>query len=339
MARLVSPHRQGNQVTFFWQGETAPQVTGDWNNWDIENAPALAPIMPGLWAYTMTMPADAYMEYSFYVDGKHVRDPLNPDTTADGFGHRTSYFYMPEAARTPWITPQPGAPAGTVTRHHVDAGFLAMGKQRLVYLYQPPVTEPCPLLVVFDGVEYLRRVHLPTIVDNLIAQGRMQPVALALLAHGGKTRINEYACGEMTLDFIRRQVLPLAQAQLNLLDPETAPGSFGTLGSSMGGLMALYTGLRYPTIFGRVLSQSGAFNVSGHQTVIWPLISLQEPSPINIWLDVGRFERLHPTNLALYELLQTRGYTVSLREGNWSHNFPAWRNAVADGLMALYPPT
>ena len=48
MARLISPHRQGDQVTFLWPGEEAPQVTGDWNNWDLVDAPTLAASKPGL---------------------------------------------------------------------------------------------------------------------------------------------------------------------------------------------------------------------------------------------------------------------------------------------------
>ena len=54
-------------------------------------------------------------------------------------------------------------------------------------------------------------------------------------------------------------VLPLAAERLRLLDARTLPGAYGVLGVSMGGLMALYLGLRLPQVFGRVLSQSGAF--------------------------------------------------------------------------------
>ena len=70
----------------------------------------------------------------------------------------------------------------------------------------------------------------------------------------GETRFIR-ACGESTLLFVAAQVLPLARAHLNLLDPAKHPGAYGVLGASMGGLMALYTGLRLPRIFGHVLSQ------------------------------------------------------------------------------------
>ncbi|MFN8374318.1 MAG: alpha/beta hydrolase-fold protein [Anaerolineae bacterium] len=39
------------------------------------------------------------------------------------------------------------------------------------------------------------------------------------------------------------------------MDIQQHPGAFGVLGASMGGLMALYAGLRMPALFGQVISQ------------------------------------------------------------------------------------
>jgi enterochelin esterase family protein len=194
------------------------------------------------------------------------------------------------------------------------------------------------LLVVLDGRDYRTRAKLPIIVDNLIAQKRIRPIALALVQHGGQARFIEYMCNDATLGFLLREVLPLAQAQLNLLDIQKQPGAYGILGASMGGLIALYTGLRAPQIFGQVLSQSGAFGfgLPNMDSVIFDLIRLMPAPPIRVWLDVGRYEFLFQANQRMRDLLTERNYRFDYREYNGGHNYTAWRDDVAHGLVALF---
>ncbi|NIW48054.1 MAG: esterase family protein, partial [Gammaproteobacteria bacterium] len=59
---------------------------------------------------------------------------------------------------------------------------------------------------------------------------------------------------------------PLAKEKLNLVDPEKEP--YGIMGASLGGLMALFTGLRITQIFGQILSQAGSFGFDGHDFVV-----------------------------------------------------------------------
>jgi enterochelin esterase family protein len=131
-------------------------------------------------------------------------------------------------------------------------------------------------------------------------------------------------------------VLPLAQRELDLLDIADRPGAHGILGASMGGLMALYAGLRVPHLFGRVLSQSGAFTLDGHDTVVWELVRHAPVRPLRIWMDVGRYEWLLDCNRRLHELLVDRGYPVNYRELNAGHNYPAWRDDLSHGLEHLF---
>jgi enterochelin esterase family protein len=213
-----------------------------------------------------------------------------------------------------------------------------VGASRTVYLYQPPGAEPCPLLVVFDGRGYLRRTHLPTIVENLAAQGRIRPPALALIQPGGKGRTVEYACSDTTVAFIIRCVLPVARAHLNLVDVAAVPGGYGIMGASMGGLMALYTALRAPEIFGSVLCESGAFGADQlyYRSVIYDLIRCGPAPPLKIWMDVGLHEWFLAPNRQMYALLREQGYDVRYTEQTSGHNYPSWRNILWRGLEYLY---
>jgi enterochelin esterase family protein len=243
---------------------------------------------------------------------------------------------MPDAAPSPLIRRRRDVAHGTVTRHGLEGDFYLVGHKRPVVLYQPPTAEPCPLLIVLDGQDYRPRGRLVNIVDTLIAEGRIRPIALALIDHGGRARAVEYACSDAHLAVLLERLVPLARATLNLLDLQTQPGTFGILGASMGGLMALYAGLRAPHVFGHVLSQSGAFTLDALDTVVWDLVRQGPVLPLRIWMDVGRYEWLLDCNRRLHHLLVERGYDVTYREYNAGHNYPAWRNDVWRGLELLF---
>ncbi len=333
-----TPLIDGDVATFVWRGKHPPVLIGDFTDWDNGSPQTFTRLSKRVWTCSLTFPPDAYLEYIFLMDGELQPDPFNPRTTPNGYGKTNHYFFMPDGSPTDLTRQGPSIPRGTVTRHVLNTGSmdLIVGRQRTVSLYQPPVEESAPLLVVWDGIDYFHHVHLPAILDNLFAQKRIRPLALALVQSGGPARTVEYACSDITLGFLTQAVLPLAQANLNLTDPEQ--GNYGVLGASMGGLMALYTGIRLPHLFNRVISQSGAFSREDYDPVVYDLIRFMPVQPVKIWLDVGvyDFPELYASNQSMAALLQERGYTVTLRQYPGGHNYPAWRNNVARGLEWLY---
>jgi enterochelin esterase family protein len=331
-----NPMVSGNRVTWLWRGRSAPALVGDFNQWNARRAPKFQRVGRNLHACTLALPADAYIEYAFLRNGRRTRDPFNPRTTPNGLGDTNHFFHMPGAGPTPLARRTPSGPRGTLTRHVVDSQFLTASRQRAVALYRPPAPGPYPLLVVWDGTDYLRRAKLAAMVDNLIAHKRIRPLAMALIANGGAARGVEYGCSDLTLVFLKREILPLARKHLNLLSLRKHPGAYGVLGASMGGLMALYTGLRMPEVFGRVLSQSGAFEFPRHAAVTTELVQRGPRRPLRIWMDAGRFEWLLPINRRMARLLKSKRYAVTYHEFNAGHNYPAWRDDVANGLEELF---
>ena len=191
-------------------------------------------------------------------------------------------------------------------------------------------------MLVYDGPDYQRRASLTTVVDNLIAAGRIQPIALAMVANGRDARTSEYGSSEGSMVWLQEVVLPLAREHLSLVDVDEAPGAFGVLGASMGGLMSLYTALRMPGMFGRVLSQSGAFHIGSYVTGVVDLVQHLPVQPLRIWMDVGRYEWLLQSNREMHTLLRSRGYDVTYNEYNGGHAYVAWRDDLVQGLQDLY---
>jgi enterochelin esterase-like enzyme len=330
------PLIDGNKATFLWQGMSVPHLIDDLHDWE-EHPQKMRRVSPELWACSYDLPRDAYFEYAFYdLETKtRLRDPLNPRRVWNGLGNYNHYFYMPEASPSPLTRRQPAVPCGSVSRHNVQTWMVAFPGHRRVALYHPPTRERVPLLVVYDGPDYLRRGHLPVIVDNLIAQQRIRPIAMAFLPNGGPRRGLEYACSDATLAWIEHDVLPLAQRELNLLDVKKEPGAFGVLGASFGGLMSMYTGLRLPEIFGRVLSQSPVFETEGRDFVAVDLIR-HAPARPKIYMDVGSFDFLLEDNRRILPLLRERGFDVTYHEYGGAHNYTSWRDHVHLGLERMF---
>lgn len=331
-----NPVIEGETAVLLWEGRTPPRMLDDLGDWD--EARPFERLAPRLWAASMSLPRNAYFEYAFFdpKTDSPLPDPLNPRRVANGMGGWNHYFYMPKGKPTPYAQRTPGAPRGTVSRFAVPTGGLVSGKTRAVHLYRPAVPGPLPLLVVYDGSDYLKRARLAVIADNLIARGRLRPFAMALVQNGGEARLLEYACSDATLGFLREHVLPLANEHLDLLPPDG--GEYGVMGASMGGLMALYTALRAPEIFGKVISQSGAFRMAGNDFVLTDLVRCLPKQDLEIWMDVGRFESLLSCNREMRALLEEKGYRPTYREFSGGHNFTAWRDDLARGLETVFQP-
>ena len=333
---LGNPIIDGDLATLVWQGTSPPHVIDDLHNWD-EAPQKMLRAGAALWYLSISLPADAYLEYAFIESrtSKRLPDPLNPNQVRKGAGVYNHYFYMPEGKPSPLVLPIKGIEHGTVTRHSVPTLDFAVGTQRTVYLYHPPVKKSVPLLFVYDGADYLRQAKLNVIVDNLIAEKRIRPFAMAMIQNGGAAaRSVEYSCAESTLGLLTECVLPVARENLNL-EP-IKKGGYGIMGASLGGSMALFTALRMPEVFRKVLSQSGAFIAPDYQYVVVDLVRHFPTPDIDIWMDTGRLEWLLDGNRQMFVLLKGKNYRVKYNEFAAGHNYTAWRNDVAHGLEYLY---
>lgn len=341
-----NPIVHGNHVTLIWEGESAPHVISDAGNWEdhprpfkrLPPSPRLVPERT-IWSCSLTVPRDGYVEYAFYDPATQARflDPLNERSVPNGFGDRNNFFYMPEAMPSPFSMRRADVRTGTLTRHRVDADLLQDDGERDLYLYKPPMSGPVPLLIVYDGYDYLYRARLATIVDNLISDQRIQPIAMAFLQNGRSRRTVEYFCSDATIAWLDQAVLPLARKHLRLLNLAEHPGAFGVLGASAGGLMSMYTGLRMPEIFGKVLCQSGVFSMEGRDFAVVDYVRYNHAREIKIWMDVGTLDDLLEDNRRMIALLDKRQYNVTYREFSAGHNYTAWRNDVWRGLEEMFP--
>jgi predicted alpha/beta superfamily hydrolase len=186
--------------------------------------------------------------------------------------------------------------------------------------------------------------------DAMIASGEVEPLVIVGIYNKGPKRIDEYtpvedrrlgggkadAYGQMLVEELRPFI---AQQYRTLAGPENC----GMGGSSLGGLVTLYLGLRYPDVFGKlaVLSPS----VWWRDRVILRFVAqLPRKTDQRVWLDIGTKEgkRALVDARALKRLLMKKGWRMGkdfdYREVEGAkHTEYAWAERVGPLLTFLFP--
>jgi len=278
-----------------------------------------------------------------------IADPLNPrhftvlggpDNPITSHTEIWSVIEPPGATPQPWIPPRPDVPVGRVEEHRILSAML--GGERQVWVYIPAGYKvshgPCNLLLLLDGFIYARVIPTPTILDNLIADGRIPPtIALMVNNPSMEARIRELSCHAPFVDFLAEELLPwVRQAYRVTTDPRcTIVG-----GSSLGGLSAAFAALRRPDAFGNVLSQSGSFwwKPQGEAESGW-LAREYAAAPnaaLRFYLDVGCLEGRgqRRANEEMRNLLRAHGATVHYQEFGGGHTFLCWQGTLADAIAS-----
>ncbi len=136
--------------------------------------------------------------------------------------------------------------------------------------------------------------------------------------------------------------MPFVNQQYRAL-PESSQTGIG--GSSLGGLVSLYIGLKHPQTFGKIAALSPS--VWWNQRVILRLAAAANPHPRpRIWLDIGTREGLKivPDVEQFRDLLLKKGWRENQdlhyeRVEGAEHNEAAWSQRVGPFLQFLYPAT
>jgi enterochelin esterase family protein len=303
----------------------------------------------GWWVRSHEIAGGARLAYWFSTEMRPssvdqlITDPLNPSTHIYPADEQlpgskdlvASMVELPGAREMRWSIAGEAA-SGEVDVQRVSSKVL--GNERRVWTYRPPDYDPSrryPLVLCFDGHAYTldAYVPLPTVLDNLIAAGRIPPVVAVLPdSLDAETRTREMAMHEPFVRFIAEELLPWAHARLSI---ERDPALTVLAGSSLGGLAAAFCGLRRPDLFGLVLSQSGAYQFVEFGCP--SLFAIEERVPLRFYLDAGLFERRQClANLHMRNVLVAKGYGVDYRNFPGGHDYFWWRETVADGLISLF---
>jgi enterochelin esterase family protein len=343
-----SPVVEGTTVTFFWRGE-AESVRLRHFVYGLPSAQRFTRLEDtDLWWYELEVPRASRFEYKIEVqrDGRRslLRDPLNPRIAHDPFGSNsvcaTAGYETPE-----WTFPDPDAQAGTLETVTVPSRLH--GAPQRVVLYKPARLRPTRryrLLVVFDGEDYLRFAGLKSVLDNLIHRSELPPLMVALTQ--SPNRMLDYAANPGHAAWVGGELLPWLEERLPL---RGRPADRCLMGASLGAVAALYAAAAHPTLFGRLLLQSGSFAFSDHgeaadhprMAPVLDFINAWRAAPRRVaekvFLSCGVYESLIYHNRSLVPRLTEADMEVRFTEARDGHNWEGWRDRLREALTWLFP--
>jgi predicted alpha/beta superfamily hydrolase len=242
--------------------------------------------------------------------------------------------------------------------------YLSTPRDLVVYL--PPGYDSgafrCPVLYLQDGQNLFdphtafggQDWRVDITADDLILRGAIEPLIVVGIYNTGVRRISEYT---PTKDARRRKggkgeryARMMAHELKPFIDREyrtrRSAAYCGVGGSSLGGLVSLETGLRYPRVFGRlaILSPSVWWD---NRSILDMVRAYQFEARPRIWLDSGTDEGDAPQQtVAELELLRDALIEKGWREGvdlrcsvapGHGHNEHAWAARFGDVLEYLFP--
>ena len=192
--------------------------------------------------------------------------------------------------------------------------------------------------------------HMGETADALINAGEIEPLIIVGIYNTGKHRIDEYtpvedkrlgggqadAYGQMLVEELK----PFADHAYRTLPGEA---NCGLGGSSLGGLVTLYLGLRYTWMFSKlaVMSPSVWWR---KRAILKTVAQIKRKPNLKIWLDIG-------TNEGQSALPDARELNITLVKKGWvggrdlsylevpdaQHTESAWAQRVAPMLKFLFP--
>jgi len=343
-----SPIVDPGGLTFVYRGAAEAVRLRLW----IHGLPATQPFersgADDLWVLRIEVPENSRIEYKLEIvrDGRQewILDPLNPLHAEDPFG-ANSVAQGHGYARPEWTVRDPRAREGGLEDFVVHS--VALAGERHIGVYVPARfrrTRRYPLLIVHDGLDYLRYANLQAVLDNLIHRLEIPPLIAAFTQ--SPNRLEEYAGHDGHAQFVAREIPELLQHSFPL---HASPAARGLVGASFGAVASLHAAWRHPGTFGRLVLQSGSFAFSdiGHhrRTPSFDPVARfvnefrrRPGAPAErMYLSCGIYESLIYENRSLVPLLRQHGIEVRYEEVRDGHNWENWRDRLQSALTWLFP--
>jgi predicted alpha/beta superfamily hydrolase len=203
----------------------------------------------------------------------------------------------------------------------------------------------------FTGIEW----QVDETAERLIREGAVAPMIIVGMDNATKDRIREYmpyrsmhpvmlrVQGRYYPDFLMKEVMPFVECNYRVA---TGPENTGLGGSSLGGLIALFTVMAEPGAIGRLLLESPSLWASGRQLV-------RESRSVRIWperiflatgtAEAGSAERSRTVVDDVRELaaimrravLSESRLRLVIKDGA-GHNETAWAERFPEALQFLF---
>lgn len=244
-----------------------------------------------------------------------------------------------------------------------DFNIPELGRTRDIWIYVPPDYEDStskhyPVLYMHDGQNLFDVITssagewgIDETLEDFFENGETEGVIVVGIKNGGTHRTQEYCPwefqydneilggeGDEYVDFIVNTLKPHIDENYRTLPNRE---NTGIVGSSMGGLISLYAGIKYQEIFSKVCAMSSSFWM-GYDNIMSFLVSNPKEDNMLIYLDVGELEdqdMVDDTN-GVYDKLLEIGFSqdelMKVLDEDGEHSEAFWRERFPDAFLWLF---
>jgi predicted alpha/beta superfamily hydrolase len=252
---------------------------------------------------------------------------------------------------------------GLFRRHdNFHSEFLRADRTVLVYLppgYYDDEQRRYPVLYLHDGQNLFdgatsfipgQEWRVDETAERLIASGQIEPLIIVGIYNTGSDRLDEYTPtrdkkkrggkGEQYIKLLTDELKPYIDT---IYRTKTERENTALGGSSLGGLISLFGGLKRPDVFGKlaILSPSVWWD---DKAILSTIASLNTKPITKIWVDIGTNEgsTALPDARLLRDTLQKFGWIEEkdlayFEAEHAGHNESAWAARFDRVLLFLFP--
>ena len=356
---LIAPQAQQVQIT----GDFLPpkKIEYQGNTYDTPGVADLVKNDKGVWSFTTDKLQPELYTYNMIVDGVKIIDPLNVYNIRD-INNLFSVLLVGGDARTDLYKVNK-VPHGTVSKVWYESPTAGLTRRLTVYTpagYETSGKE-YPVFYLLHGIggdenAWSELGRAAQIMDNLIAQGKAEPMIL-VMTNGNISE--EASPGETSKGFL----VP------TMMLPKTMEGSFETAfpdvvkfieksyrvkkdkahraiaGLSMGGFHSLFISINNPDMFGYIGLFSAAVDQQQNGNGGFPNIyekrngkidQLFAKNPKLFWIGIGKTDFLIKSNNDLRAYLESKKYKYTYMETDGGHIWRNWRIYLSEFTPLLF---
>ena len=286
------------------------------------------------------------IDYLFIVDGISMLDPRNPLQSPSSHGENSSELAMPQFEQPTEIIYNPNIPHGDLTT------LQSPWVNPKVQVYLPPNYNPetsYSTIYTGDGSDYIALMSIVNILDNLIADKRINPVIGVFIdpidfipnePYDFMTRVDWYKCNPEYLTFLDGLVTYID----NTYSTNRSAYTRLHLGYSISGLTSSFVLIERPQTFKLLASQSGSFRVGSDYQIMEKYESASSSLDLKTWFSIGMYENNNNFNVSMVEYTESmaaictsKDWPTKLVRIDGCHSYGSWRQVLDDMLEYFFP--
>ena len=354
-SRIVSPQvNEDNSVTFRLVAPKAVkvQVKGDFlpaEGIDSKEVPTIAEMTEknGVWEYTTKPLASELYSYSFLVDGLKTLDPSNVYINRD-VASTMNIFIVGGGCGDYYKVND--VPHGTVSKVWYDSPTLNLTRRMTVYTpagYDKNKKQKYPVFYLLHGAggdeeAWMDLGRTSQILDNLIAQGKAEPM-IVVMTNGnagevaapgegpeGFRQASSKQRGMMdgAFEMSFKDVISYIESNYRVYKDKKHRAIAGL---SMGGYHSMHISKYYPDTFDYVglFSAAARFHEKSESPVYQnekeQIAAQFAKKPALYWIAIGKDDFLYEENVKYRQFLDEKGFGYEYFENGEGHIWRNWR--------------